>query len=217
MERIKNRIESQKAKALRLKELQYITDFEIYDDAEHLRILFEESKNIPAEILDNVSFLLNILEMPILYDDIEELITNNQRHKIRNDLALLAQKDSNAPLFDKDLYLSYEINKLQSSNLLGALVLVEMTHHIIRFSDEIMIFWEEIRRDFNGAPYLNLSQFWKIIFEKIRGWFGKPKYCELTSATRYKKKLNNQQKLVVVYSVTKLLEMSLIEIFERYK
>lgn len=202
----KDRLEDQVQKAYQLKEAGHIKEFEIYQDSLELRLRFTNTEKIPIEIYGEIEMLLSILESPILFDNIEELVTNFERQKIRKTLFEL----------DRDLYSFYETNKLQSSNMVGVLVLISMLNNLTVLPEPIMISWEEIRREFNGTPYLKLNAFWRRIFEKIRRVFHKPQYRDCINALRYKSKMKNKAKVLLVRKLTRLIELTLIEVLHKY-
>ena len=208
------RIAKQKRIALILKEKGYIRDFKFYEDPCMFRS--QSLDLMPEDIATEVEILLMMIEMPILYDDIEELVTNEQRVKIRSLLAdetkALRELDPNAD----DLYQYYESNKLQSSNLLAMLTFIKSAHHMIGLSDKTMMHWENARRSFNGTPGIKYPAFMLPLVAKLRKFLKRLPYSDMLTPYLYKGKLNNKQKAAVVDDITCLMEEVLVEIFHKY-
>ncbi|MFZ2204987.1 MAG: hypothetical protein WAV23_00135 [Minisyncoccia bacterium] len=125
----------------------YIKEIEEYNDSK--KVLQIDNKDFPEEILWNIEILKKLVSLPIMSDSIEELVTNEARGKIRNDLY---KKNPALSNFYKDH------NKLQSSSLLTMLFMVDeyISKHV-NLSEKIKNELKRLKFEFSGLDEETIS------------------------------------------------------------
>ncbi len=122
-----------------LRQNGYITDVEKYADLK--KVLEIPLEKFPKEIQPEIMVLRKLIEMPIMRDSIEELVTDEKRKKIWNDLH---KKDPALASFYKDK------NKLQASYLALALDVIFRIGKFVNFSDKIKSEFEKLKLEISG-------------------------------------------------------------------
>lgn len=202
------RISNQTELAGKIKDLEYINKFYIYDDPRKFREKSTES--MPTEASMYFEILLQILESPVLVDGVPETPSNEKRKKVRKELRSI----------EVELYDLYEANLLQASNLANIFLLIsEAQKELGIFSKNTMSRWEILRREFNGHKWITkIPERLKVLrFKLLKRLYGKNrKFVEHGLEPFRYKRLNNKKKLELALSIRRYVEDVLEEILLFY-
>jgi hypothetical protein len=127
-----------------------------------------------------IMVLAKMLFSPFLIDKIEETPENAERNKIKNDL----KKENH------ELFVFYSSNKLESSNLVHSLTIVEMLNGSFLLGEDLQAEFDSIKLKFTGSK-------------------------ENFTASHYKKNLSNEEKLHMAYEVFNFIEKALAHFLEQ--